>query len=72
MRLQPFGRYRSTPRRAGHVIAEILTDRSGKTGVYHDKRGQPMSGSALVDDPAFQDRVLAETQAFIAAHDHLR
>ncbi|KHS45838.1 hypothetical protein [Novosphingobium subterraneum] len=60
MRLPPFGRYRSTPQRAGHVITKILTDRSGRTGVYYDEKGRPMSGPALVHDPAFQDRVLGE------------
>jgi len=42
MRLPPFGRYRSTPQRAGHVITEILTDRSGRAGVYYDEKGRPM------------------------------
>jgi len=66
MRLPPFGRYRSTPERAGRLIADVLTDRSGRTGIYYDEKGQPMTGSPLAHDPAFQDRVLAETRAFLA------
>jgi NAD(P)-dependent dehydrogenase (short-subunit alcohol dehydrogenase family) len=65
-RLPPFSRYRSTPDRAAHVIATILTDRSNKTGIYYDEKGQPMTGSALAHDPGFQDRVVTETRVFLA------
>lgn len=68
MRLPPFGRYRSTPERAGRIIAAVLTDRSGRTGIYYDEKGEPMTGSILAHDVAFQDRVLAETRAFLAAN----
>lgn len=68
MRLPPFARYRSTPERAGHVITQVLTNRSGRTGVYYDEKGEPMTGSLLAHDPVFQDRVLAETRAFLAVH----
>jgi hypothetical protein len=47
------------------VITKIMTDESGKTGVYYDERGRPMLGSALVRDPKFQDRVVAETRALL-------
>jgi hypothetical protein len=43
------------------VITKVLTDASGQTGVYYDEGGHPMQGSALVGDPKFQDRVVAET-----------
>jgi len=64
--LPPFAKYRSTPQRAAHVITKILTDDSGKTGVYYDEKGEPMRGSTQVSDPNFQDRVLAETRAFLS------
>ncbi len=48
------------------MITKILTDTSGRTGVYYDEGGHPMQGSALVRDPKFQDRVIAETRAFLA------
>jgi len=66
--LAPFVKVLSTPRRAAHVIAGILTDTSGRTGVYYDEGGHPMRGSALLRDPAFQARVVAETRAFLSQH----
>lgn len=66
-RLPPFGQFRSTPERAARIITAVLTDSSGRTGVYFDEKGQPMRGSVLAEDPAFQDRVIAETRAFLAA-----
>lgn len=65
-RLPPFSRYRTTPDRAAHVIATILNDKSSKSGLYHDEKGEPMTGSVLAHDPEFQDRVIAETRAFLA------
>ncbi|MDQ0391274.1 SDR family NAD(P)-dependent oxidoreductase [Labrys monachus] len=65
-RLPPFSQYRSTPERAGNIMTAVLTDRSNKTGVYYDEKGVPMTGSALAHDRQFQDRVLAETRAFLA------
>lgn len=64
--LAPFVKVLSTPRRAARVIAGILTDTSGRTGVYYDEGGHPTHGSALLRDTAFQDRVVAETRAFLA------
>lgn len=66
-RLPPFSRYRSTPDRAARVITEALTDTTGKTGLYYDETGEPMLGSLLVHDPNFQDRVVAETRAFLGS-----
>ncbi|MDF2119976.1 SDR family NAD(P)-dependent oxidoreductase [Roseiarcaceae bacterium H3SJ34-1] len=57
----------STPKRAARVITKILIDTSGRTGVYYDEGGHPMLGSALVRDPEFQDRVVAETRAFLSS-----
>jgi NAD(P)-dependent dehydrogenase (short-subunit alcohol dehydrogenase family) len=63
--LRPFIKVLSTPARAARVIAKIMLNASGATGVYYDESGHPMRGSALVHDPAFQDRVVAETRALL-------
>lgn len=67
MRLPPFERYRSTPQRAGRIITDVLIDRSGRTGIYYDEKGEAMTGSVLAHDPAFQDRVLTETRLYLAS-----
>jgi len=64
--LPPFSKYSSTPKKSAKIITKILTDESGKSGVYYDEKGQPMLGSALVQDPKFQDSVVAETRALLA------
>jgi NAD(P)-dependent dehydrogenase (short-subunit alcohol dehydrogenase family) len=64
--LRPFMKILSTPKRAARVITKILCDASGRTGIYYDEGGHPMLGSALVRDPKFQDRVVAETRAFLS------
>lgn len=64
--LPPFAQYSSTPKRAAQVITKILTDETGKTGVYYDEKGQPMVGSDLARDPKFQDLVVAETRALLS------
>jgi NAD(P)-dependent dehydrogenase (short-subunit alcohol dehydrogenase family) len=64
--LAPFIKYWSTPERAAQVITTILTSNSAATGVYYDENGRAMLGSVLVRDPAFQDRVVAETRALLA------
>lgn len=66
MSFPPFARYRSTPRRAAKVIANVITDTSAKTGIYYDEKGRPMQGSRLVQDPKFQDQVLAASRAFLS------
>jgi len=53
-------------RRAARMIINVLINESGKTGAYFDEGGHPMLGSALVRDPQFQDRVVAETRAVLA------
>jgi NAD(P)-dependent dehydrogenase (short-subunit alcohol dehydrogenase family) len=62
----PFMKFLSTPKRAARVITKILSDESGRTGVYYDESGHPMLGSVLARDPEFQDRVVAETRALLA------
>ncbi|MGZ3762155.1 MAG: SDR family NAD(P)-dependent oxidoreductase [Mucilaginibacter sp.] len=64
--IPPFSTYSSTPQRSAKVIAEVLTDTSGKTGIYFDEKGRPMQGSELSRDPKFQDRVVTETRALLA------
>ncbi len=64
--LAPFMKYWSTPKRAGRVATKVLIDASGQTGIYYDEGGHPMLGSALVRDPKFQDRVVAETRALLS------
>ncbi|HEY6849674.1 MAG TPA: SDR family NAD(P)-dependent oxidoreductase [Terracidiphilus sp.] len=66
--LMPFIKILSTSKRAARKITKILIDTSGHTGVYYDEGGRPMQGSVLVRDPKFQDRVVAETRAFLAEH----
>ena len=63
--LPPFSRYSSTPKKSAKVITQILTDTSGKTGVYFDEKGQPMQGSEQARDTQFQKRVVAETRALL-------
>jgi NAD(P)-dependent dehydrogenase (short-subunit alcohol dehydrogenase family) len=64
--LAPVIKYWSTPRRAGRLLARVLTSESGQTGVYYDENGKPMTASAQVRDPAFDARVAAETRALLA------
>jgi NAD(P)-dependent dehydrogenase (short-subunit alcohol dehydrogenase family) len=64
--LMPFIKVLSTPKRAARVITKVLIDASGQTGVYYDEGGHPVLGSALVRDPKFAERVVAETRAFLS------
>jgi NAD(P)-dependent dehydrogenase (short-subunit alcohol dehydrogenase family) len=62
----PFVKILSTPKRAARMITKVMINESRQTGVYFDESGHPMVGSALVRDPKFQDRVVAETRALLA------
>ena len=64
--LAPMIKYWSTPGTAARVITRLLTGPATGTGGYYDERGRPMLGSEQVRDPAFQDRVVAETRALLA------
>jgi len=66
--LMPFIKILSTSKRAARAITKILIDTSGVTGVYYDEGGHPMQGSVLIRDQKFQDRIVAETRAFLAKH----
>ncbi|BAV06423.1 Short-chain dehydrogenase [Filimonas lacunae] len=63
--IPPFSRYSSTPEKSAKTITKILTETSGKTGVYFDEKGTPMLGSVLSQDVNFQDSVVAETRALL-------
>jgi NAD(P)-dependent dehydrogenase (short-subunit alcohol dehydrogenase family) len=65
--LAPVIKYWTTPGHAGRLLTTILTSESGQTGVYYDENGKPMTASAQVRDPAFGERVVAETRALLAA-----
>ena len=67
--LAPLVKYWSNPKTAARVITRVLTDDSGRTGVYYDEAGRPMQGSALVREPEFAGRVVAETRALLARAD---
>ena len=64
--LPPFAQYRSTPERTAHVISTTFTQRRDETGVYYDEKGRPMVGSKTALDRDFQERVIAQTRAFLA------
>ena len=51
---------------ACRLETKVPIDSSGQTGVYYDEGGHPTLGSALVQDPKFQERVVAETRALLA------
>jgi hypothetical protein len=65
--LAPFIKYWSTPKRAARVITKVVTEESDRTGAYFDENGKPMVASAQVRDPAFADRIVAETRTLLAS-----
>jgi len=62
----PYIKYWSTPKRAAHLETAVLTSESGKTGIYYDEKGLPMLGSKLVQDPKFQELVVADTRTLLS------
>lgn len=56
----------STPKRAARLLTKVLTTPSQTSGEYYDESGAPMLGSTQVRDPAFSDRVVAETRALLS------
>jgi NAD(P)-dependent dehydrogenase (short-subunit alcohol dehydrogenase family) len=56
----------TNPCRAGRVISNAVLNERGETGVYVNERGRAMRGSPQAHDPVFQDRVVAETRAFLS------
>lgn len=69
--VRPLIKGATTPKRASRVIANAALNSAGETGVYLDELGEHMRGSAKVHDPAFQDRVMRETRAFLGQVDFL-
>ncbi|WP_343633947.1 SDR family NAD(P)-dependent oxidoreductase [Fluviicola sp.] len=65
MLLPAFSRYKSTPKKSAKVISDVVTDTSGRTGVYFDQKGNPMQGSVLSRSKEFQERVVLETRALL-------
>ena len=63
--IAPMIKYWSNPRTAAKVITTVATGPGVGTGGYYDENGKPMRGSAQVQDPAFQDRYVAETRALL-------
>ncbi len=64
--IMPFVKILTTSKRAGRMLSALLVDGSAQSGVYFDEGGKPMRGSPEVHDPNFQDRVVAETRAFLS------
>lgn len=64
--LPPFSKYSSTPKKSAHTITGIMTDTSGRTGIYYDEKGRPMMASEQARDREFQERVVAETRALLS------
>ncbi|MEZ2444655.1 SDR family NAD(P)-dependent oxidoreductase [Chitinophaga sp. RCC_12] len=62
----PYIKYWSTPKRAARLETAVLTGESGKTGIYYDEKGLPMLGSMLVQDPKFQELVVADTRTLLS------
>ena len=59
-------KYWSTPTQAASVITRVVLNAPGETGVYYDDEGHPMLASALVRNPHFTARVVAETRGLLA------
>ncbi len=57
----------TTSKRAGRVIATIVTDTSAASGTYYDENGKTMHASQQVSDPAFSDRYVSESRALLAS-----
>ncbi|HEY4225457.1 MAG TPA: SDR family NAD(P)-dependent oxidoreductase [Pseudolysinimonas sp.] len=58
--------YFTTAGRAAKMITGVTTDRSSASGIYYDEKGNPMSGSRQVSDPAYQDRYVAESRQLLS------
>lgn len=63
--MRPFMKIMTTPKQAAEVVSKAV--QSKETGAYFDERAGHMKGSAQLHDPKFQDRVVAETRALLAA-----
>lgn len=68
MLLPAFSRFKSTPKKSAKVISDVVTSTASRTGIYFDQKGEPMQGSVLSRDKAFQERVVSETRALLAKY----
>lgn len=64
--LAPHIKYWSTPELTAPVVSNVLLNKEGKTGIYYDEKGHQIEPSAVVRDPQFRARVVAETRALLA------
>src|SRR5262245_25507152 len=62
----PFLPYFSTPKRAARVATQAVLNRAGQTAGDLDEGGNPMQPSKQAQDVALQNRVVAQTRAFLA------
>jgi hypothetical protein len=51
---------------AARAVTKILINKSRQTGIYKNDSGDPMSGSVLVRDQAFANRVVAKTRQLLS------
>jgi NAD(P)-dependent dehydrogenase (short-subunit alcohol dehydrogenase family) len=65
--LVPLIKGSSNPRRGARLLTKLVLNEAGATGAYYDERGRPLLGSALVRDPSFQERVVAETRELLSS-----
>ena len=56
----------TTSKRAAKVITRIVTDPSGATGLYYDENGALLQASAQINDAAFADRYIAESEELLS------
>lgn len=63
------GSFASTPERSGHALARLLLDEPAPaaSGAYVDYRLRTRPASEQARDPGFQDEVLRDSRALIAA-----
>jgi hypothetical protein len=65
IRRDALGRCRDVDRKQSVTTLTVLEGRTDEH-IYYDEGGHPMLGSALVRDPKFTDRVVAETRALLS------
>lgn len=63
--LGPLLPYGSTPKLAGKMIAGVVENKGGRTGIYFDEKGRDMKASEQASKTDFQDRVVRETRELL-------
>ncbi|MBS0276091.1 MAG: SDR family NAD(P)-dependent oxidoreductase [Proteobacteria bacterium] len=65
--VQPFVKAMSTQSKASRLLARLMRNDAGATGIYYDESGDAMKQTSQeVRDPDFTKRVVAETRALLA------